>query len=188
MTKGKRKRKRPGGGGPAGPSPEAILAELGARAEEIAAADPGEAGPLWGAAHKLLLKTDVDASEAARIVATRDAGGLSHVVRVLAGDETAEEETAPADETPTTPAADVPAETLKKAMRAFRKRLKLTRLDHESKLGVGPMSGGRRADFDAIMAPREFPPEVWEALVAQGKLRPMGPGFYELAEEAGHGE
>ncbi|MCP3914857.1 MAG: hypothetical protein GY711_04755 [bacterium] len=72
-------------------------------------------------------------------------------------------------------------------MRAFRKRLKLTRLDHESKLGVGPMTGGRKASFDAILPPHEFPPEVWRALVAEGKLRDLGAGFFQLEEDADHG-
>ncbi|MBT8486737.1 MAG: hypothetical protein HKO59_12935 [Phycisphaerales bacterium] len=68
-------------------------------------------------------------------------------------------------------------------MRAFRKRLKLTRLDHESKLGVGPMTGGRDSGIRAIMPPRAFDQTVWDALVREGKLRKAGPGFYELADE-----
>ena len=44
------------------------------------------------------------------------------------------------------------------------------------------MSGGKKADFDAIMAPREFPDAVWEKLADQGMLKRMGKGFYELGE------
>ena len=72
--------------------------------------------------------------------------------------------------------------TLKKAMKAFRKRLKLTRLDDESKLGYRPMTGGRKSDIVAIMAPYGYPKEVWDELVAQGKLKDGGGGFYELVE------
>ena len=68
-------------------------------------------------------------------------------------------------------------------MHAFRKRLKLTRLDHESKLGVGPMTSGRKADVDAILPPREFAAQVWEALVTDGQLKAAGQGFYALSEE-----
>ncbi|MCH7847474.1 MAG: hypothetical protein IIB53_03845 [Planctomycetes bacterium] len=78
---------------------------------------------------------------------------------------------------------DIPHETRKMAMRAFRKRLKLTRLDHESKLGVGPMTSGRKADVDAILPPHEYATQVWEALVAEGQLKSFGQGFYALAEE-----
>jgi hypothetical protein len=71
-------------------------------------------------------------------------------------------------------------------MKAFRKRLKLTRLDEESKLGRtgNPMSGGKRSDVVAIMPPRgpEYPPAVWDELVKQGRLRRSSGGFYELAE------
>jgi hypothetical protein len=82
------------------------------------------------------------------------------------------------------PAPDDPLshENLKRAMKAFRKRLKLTRLDEESKLGRSPLSGGKKSSIVAIMAPYGYPREVWEELVRQGKLRDAGRGFYELAE------
>lgn len=76
------------------------------------------------------------------------------------------------------------AEELKKAYKAFKKRLKLTRLDEESKLGGGAMSSGRRSGIIAIMPPGEFPPAVWEALVRQGKLKKAGHGTYELVDDS----
>jgi hypothetical protein len=82
--------------------------------------------------------------------------------------------------------ADTPPpspEELKKAFKAFKKRLKLTRLDAESNIGGGPLSGGRRSDIVAISPPGEFPQAVWDALVKQGKLKPAGRGMYELVQE-----
>lgn len=89
-----------------------------------------------------------------------------------------------ASETTATPAAAPTPEQLKNAMKAFRKRLKLTILDDESKLGrVGnPMSGGKKSQVLAIMPPREYPKAVWDELVKQGKLRSSGGSFYELVE------
>jgi hypothetical protein len=83
------------------------------------------------------------------------------------------------------PVADGPPtpEQLKSAMKMFRKRLKLKKLDDESKLGRSPLSSGRKSATVAIMAPREFPPAVWEELTRQGKLRHAGGSFYELVEE-----
>jgi hypothetical protein len=75
------------------------------------------------------------------------------------------------------------AEDLKKAYKAFKKRLKLTRLDAESSISGGPLSGGRRSDIVAISPPTEFPQAVWDALVKQGKLKPAGRGMYELVEQ-----
>jgi len=72
---------------------------------------------------------------------------------------------------------------LKAALKAFKKRLKLTRLDEESRIGGGPLSGGRRADIVAITPPSQYPQAVWEELVKQGKLKKAGHGMYELAEE-----
>ncbi len=90
---------------------------------------------------------------------------------------------APARAAGVTPAAITP-DTLKSALKAFRKRLKLTRLDDESQLGShrNPLSSGTRSNVVAIQPPAQFPPVVWEELVKQGKLRSAGRGFYQLAE------
>lgn len=72
-------------------------------------------------------------------------------------------------------------EDLKKAYNAFKKRLKLTRLDSDSRLGHGPMSSGEKDKIVAIQPPGGFPPGIWEELVAEGKLRRSGYGLYELA-------
>ncbi len=73
-------------------------------------------------------------------------------------------------------------EQLKKALKAFRKRLKLTHLNEESKLSHRAMTGGHKSAVVAIMPPYQYPREVWEELVRQGKLKPAGTGFYALAE------
>ena len=71
------------------------------------------------------------------------------------------------------------AETLKRAIKAFKKRLKLTALDDDSRLGRGPFSGGHKGVY-AIQPPDQFPRQVWEELCRQGKLRSSGHGMYEL--------
>ncbi len=81
-----------------------------------------------------------------------------------------------------TPPGTPGAEELKKAFKAFKKRLKLTRLDAESSLGGGPMSSGRDSGIVAITPPDQFSPAVWEELVRQGKLKRAGHGTYELGE------
>ncbi len=80
---------------------------------------------------------------------------------------------------PTPPGTPTPEE-LKKAYKAFKKRLKLMRLDDESRIGGGPLSGGRSSEIIAITPPREFPQAVWDELVRQGKLKRAGQGNYEL--------
>ncbi len=71
-------------------------------------------------------------------------------------------------------------ENLKRALKAFRKRLKITRLDAESSVGGGPMSSGRSSGIVAVRPPDQFPQEVWDKLVEEGKLRSVGHGLYEL--------
>lgn len=74
-------------------------------------------------------------------------------------------------------------DNLKKALKTFRKRLRLTRLDAESTLGGGALSGGRKSGIVAIRPPGNFPQGVWDKLVEMGKLRSEGMGLYELVEE-----
>jgi hypothetical protein len=73
-------------------------------------------------------------------------------------------------------------ETLKAALKAFKKRLKLTALDEDSHLGRGPFSGGRTGVY-AVRPPDQFPREAWDELCRQGKLRNSGHGLYELPKE-----
>jgi hypothetical protein len=73
----------------------------------------------------------------------------------------------------------VTPEILKSALKAFKKRLKLTSLDDDSRLGRGAFSGGHTGVY-AIKPPNQFPQEVWNELCRQGKLRDSGHGLYEL--------
>jgi len=72
---------------------------------------------------------------------------------------------------------------LKRALKAFRKRLKITVLDAESSLGVGPMSSGRRSAIVGITPPERYPRSVWDELVRQGRLLDAKRGMYELPPE-----
>ena len=81
---------------------------------------------------------------------------------------------------PTPPPAPT-REELKVALKAFRKRLKLMRLDDESSLSGGPL-GGRRSHIVAITPPHQYRQEIWDELVRQGKLKKAGGGTYELVE------
>lgn len=79
------------------------------------------------------------------------------------------------------PASAFDPEELRKALKAFKKRLKLARLEDESRLGHGPMSKGGRSEIVAVMPPNQYPRAMWDELVRQGKLRSAGHGLYELA-------
>lgn len=70
-------------------------------------------------------------------------------------------------------------EEIKKALKAFRKRLKLTQLDDESRLGRSPLSGNG-GKIVAIQPPSGFTTEIWETLVLRGFLKRDGGGFYQL--------
>lgn len=82
---------------------------------------------------------------------------------------------------PGNPSGIDPAQ-LRSAMKAFKKRLKMARLDDESRLGRGPMSSGGRSGIVAIVPPTQFPQAVWDELTNQGRIRRAGHGTYELVE------
>ncbi len=72
-------------------------------------------------------------------------------------------------------------EELKRALKAFKKRLKLTKLVEESGLSRG---GGKKSGITGITPPTGHPPGIWDELVAKGKLkRDMGT-TYSLVEGA----
>jgi len=73
-------------------------------------------------------------------------------------------------------------EELRLALKAFRKRLKLTRLDDESRMGYGPTSSGQSSGIVSITPPNQFSKEVWQELAKQGKLKRDGGGLYSLVE------
>lgn len=85
-----------------------------------------------------------------------------------------------------TPDATQPApldpKELKAALKAFKKRLKLTCLDDQSRIGVGPMSSGRQSGIVAITPPDQYPQAVWDELARQGRLKRVGQGLYELGQ------
>lgn len=87
-----------------------------------------------------------------------------------------------AESGPSAAASNPDAVQLKNALKAFKKRLKMARLDDESRLGHGPMSSGGGSGILAIEPPAQFPRAVWDELANQGKLRRAGHGMYELGD------
>lgn len=140
----------------------------------IATADNGlKIVDAWALAGRLLSRFPVDATESARVLKDKDHPGLDRMVFALEN---------PQPKAASDSSIEVSDADMKAAMRAFHKRLKLTRLDDESRLGGRHLSGGRKSDVDAIQPPNEFSKEVWKALVAAGRLKPVGKGFYADAD------
>ena len=82
---------------------------------------------------------------------------------------------------PSSPSGSPTPEELRNALKAFKRRLKLTRLDDESSYARGPLSGGKSSGIVAIMPPHQYARAVWDELVAQGRLKYAGQGMYQLA-------
>lgn len=74
-------------------------------------------------------------------------------------------------------------ETLHRAMKALKKRIKLTRLDDESRLGHDPMSKGGHSGIVGVRPPEQYPAEVWQALEQKGRIRTDRHGLCEIIEQ-----
>lgn len=68
----------------------------------------------------------------------------------------------------------------REALKAFKKKLKATQLDEDSRLGRSPLSGSGGEKIIAITPPSGHGKAVWESLAAKGYLKRDG-SFYELA-------
>jgi hypothetical protein len=73
---------------------------------------------------------------------------------------------------------------MREALKAFRKRFKLARLDDESRMSTRQLTGGAKSEIDAIEPPKEFPDEIWKNLAKVGVLKHTGQGFYLLVKDA----
>ncbi len=121
----------------------------------------------WALAGRLLSRLTPDQNAVQRAVDTKDLAALDALVGAL--------------ERPAAPAAAEPTfstDELERALKAFKHRINVTRLDDESRLGNRYTTGGRKSEIDAIMPPSEFPAAIWKALARAGKIRDAGRGFY----------
>ncbi len=69
---------------------------------------------------------------------------------------------------------------LKRALKAYRKRLKLLRLDDESSASRNPLSKGENSSITGVRPPEQYDRDIWDMLIQQGKLRDAGDGLLEL--------
>lgn len=74
-------------------------------------------------------------------------------------------------------------ETVKRAIKAFRRRLKLTREEDENRLGHNAMTSGRTSAIVGIKPPEQYPPEVWQEIADLGRLKKHSDGVYELVDQ-----
>ena len=137
--------------------------------------DPLKLQSHWDLAVRLISRFPVDQDAAMEAYKAKDFAAFDALVHSL---ETPKPKVEPKDEGP----VEVTHE-MREALKAFRKRLKLIRLDDESRLGNRQMTGGLKSEVDAIIPPNEYTDEVWKSLARVGVLRYTGQGFYELVPD-----
>lgn len=129
------------------------------------AADPNDSAA-WDELVSAIELTKDEGPELAAAVADRDATQLAALIAAWTGGK-----------------RDLPAcdrAVLKRAMKAFRKTLKVTRLAAETRLGGGPFSSGSDSRVVGCQPPPRYPMAVWIELVRQGRLATDRRGTFEL--------
>lgn len=171
---------------------------------ELWLAEGDTATKLWGKAQIALMRMNVPGQKAASIVNKRDVEALAALVKEIdaKGAGAKPDEAAKPEDTIARSArsladgrtikqmqAQVAAElghdsleepNLKRALKAFRRKLKSMKLDDESRLGNKYTTSGRASGITAITPPNDYPPAVWEKLAELGRLKKAGSGTYEL--------
>lgn len=142
-----------------------LLSTLLASVATEALAEPAATEP-WERARRALKATGADEPGIAAVLEARDGAALAGLVDGWSSGKAL--------------LPKVDREVLSRAMKAFRKSLKVTRLDAESTLGGGPFSGGRESGIRGVRPPDRYPRAVWQELARQKRLVDVGHGIYEL--------
>ena len=135
-------------------------------AADVAAASAEAQEPLWAEMESLL--EQAGAEEDADLALPVLERSLEELHKVLDGWTAG-----------TTPLPEWDKAVLKRAMKAYRKRLKLMRLDDESSSSRNPLSKGESSSILGVRPPEQYDQEIWDLLVAQGRLRDGGGGMLE---------
>ncbi len=145
----------------------ALLSRFLASIADEVAEDPAS-GEIWDRASQALGESREKEVELASAIDQQDAPALNSIVTQWNSGERH------------LPEQD--REVLRRALKAFRKKIKVMRLDAESTIGGGATSGGRQSGIVGITPPDRFPREVWEELARQERLIDTGHGVYELVD------
>jgi hypothetical protein len=164
---------------------------------------------LWGKAQVALMRLGVEANRVAKVVGARDVEALAALVAEAdasggkapgvgvsggQGEEPIKARGAiPVDEKRTVKQMlndkaseggydSLERDNIKRAIKAFRKKLKNARRDDESRLGARYTTYGKTSTISAITPPNQYPTAVWDKLVEEGRLKNAGQGTYELPE------
>lgn len=146
------------------PKTELLSAVLTVTAVEAAVENVGDAP--WAAAREAIAATRDVEPDLARIVEARDVAALRAVAEAWRAGKR--------------PLPSEDREVLKRALKAYRKSLKVTQLDAESSIAGGPMSAGRASGILGMRPPDRYGRAVWDALVHQKELHYHGHGLYAL--------
>ena len=141
-----------------------VLAEVVAALSDDAASESA-----WSTAREALPHYEVDREEDPELIAAIEEGDADGLRSILAGWADGKRLMLVRDRG-----------VLKRALKAFRKRLKITLLDAECSVDGGPMSAGRKSNIVGVVPPERYPREVWDELVHQKRLVYGGQGTYEL--------
>lgn len=138
--------------------------------------DPRRASAEWKQIYAHLKKTPAAGGHLDNVIAGRDVVGLAKIILELRASAVLD----PAH----LATCSIDDATLRAALKGFKRRLKLVRLDDDSRIDLrDPTTKGGAGQISAIEPPRDWPHEVWTELAVRGCLRRSGGGMYEFVAD-----
>jgi hypothetical protein len=138
-----------------------------AHARVAQAASPADADAAWREAEAALAAADADEiDDVALPVLERDASALGALLAAWDARKA--------------PLTAWDKAVLDRALNALKRRIKLTRADDEFSSSRNPMSRGAESGITGVRPPEPYTQDVWDLLVAHGRLRDGGDGLLEL--------
>lgn len=160
---------------------------------------------LWARAKTALTRVGVLPAEMAAVIDQHDLEKLAQLVSRIDAGQTRLQAAGPSPPTTDSPPRAQPAvrdtrtigqmrrqlaaeggydsldqDNLKRALKAFRRKLKTLRRDDESQLGNRYVTAGRTSNITAITPPSQYPMAVWNKLTELGRLQQAGGPTFEL--------
>jgi len=143
-----------------------LKTRLGSLRARIASADAREAAAAWVEAQAVVSAAGAaEEAEVALPVLERD---LPLLEALLKGWEAR-----------TLPLVAWDQAVLKRALNAYKRRLKLTRADDEFSSSRSPFSRGASSGIMGTRPPEQYSQDIWDLLVQRGRLRDAGDGLLE---------
>lgn len=143
-----------------------LVSRLDAVLAGLAGADPARAEALWREADRAVAEAGAgEEADVALPVLERSAAELAGLLERWRARKT--------------PLSAWDQAVLKRAMKALKRRIELTRADDDVSSSRNPLTKGASSSITGVRPPERYPADIWALLVVLGRVRDAGDGVLE---------